>query len=286
MYIDTHAHLFRADFGDELDAVIQRAVDAGIDKIIVPGTTLSTCREAVALADRYEFIFACVGIHPHEASSATREALGEIERMADHPKVVAIGEIGLDYHYDFSPSDQQKKVFREQILTAAAKNLPIVVHTRESLADALAIVDACALEVQAWNQKPQRPLGVFHCFTGNSREAKEVLSRRFQVSYPGIVTFRNSPVVQTVRDIGAENILLETDAPYMTPVPLRGRRNEPAYLVHTARKISEILGLPERGLGAITSKNAELLFGITEANVGLRGSDHSIHDGGSHASGS
>ncbi len=264
MYTDTHAHLFREDFGNDLEDVIHRAADGGVDRIIVPGTSVATSKEAVELADRYGSIFACVGIHPHEASHATDGALREIGSLADHPKVVAIGEIGLDYHYDFSPHDQQKAILREQILIAAQKDLPIVVHTRESFNDTLDVVDTCLRELPAWKSNVQDVRGVFHCFTGNASEAREVLARHFFVSFPGIVTFKNSPVVETLRSVEAENILLETDAPYMAPVPFRGKRNEPAYLVHSARKISEILGLSEARLADITSKNANKLFSLDD----------------------
>ncbi len=260
MYIDSHAHLFRQDFGNELEDVIRRATDAGVDRIIVPGTNVNTSREALELAERYEFIYACVGIHPHEASNAADEQLRDIATLAEHPKVVAIGEIGLDYHYDFSPRERQKAILKDQILIAVQKGLPIVVHTRESLQDTLAVVDACMRECPAWRIDASNYRGVFHCFTGNVDEAKEVLSRRFLVSYPGIVTFKNSPVVETLRSVGAENILLETDAPYMAPVPLRGKKNEPAHLIYTARKTSEILGIRESELARITSANAVSLF--------------------------
>lgn len=260
MYIDTHAHLFREGFNNELEEVIQRALDAGVDRIVVPGTNVRSSREAVELAERFDFIFASVGIHPHEALNFDDSHLKEIEVLADHPKVVAIGEIGLDYHYNFSPHDRQMEVLREQIMLAAQKDLPIVVHTRESLEDTMTVIDRCIQERPHWMEGKRSARGVFHCFTGTANEAGRLIEKRFYVSYPGIVTFKNSPVLETLRNIGCENILLETDSPYMAPVPFRGKRNEPAHIVHIARKISEILGISEIELARITTLSAKKLF--------------------------
>jgi TatD DNase family protein len=269
MYIDSHAHLFNKDFGNDLDDVIHRAQDAGIDRIVVPGTDNKTSREALALADRYEFIYACVGFHPHEAATVTDGFLSEIESMADHSKVVAIGEIGLDYHYDFAPREKQIAVFKDQIDLAIRKDLPIVVHTRESLTDTIKVVEQCLIEHPQWRDEGstledvgRSGRGVFHCFTGSAGDAVHLFRKGFFVSYPGIVTFKNSPVTETLGQIGCENILLETDSPYMAPVPLRGKRNEPAHIVHVGKKISEILGLSEADIASVTSLNAVKLFGL------------------------
>ncbi len=271
MYIDSHAHLFRQDYDKDLDDVIQRARDAGVDRIVVPGTDEKTSREALELTEKYDFIYACVGIHPHEALKVTDRLLAEIESMADHQKVVAIGEIGLDYHLDFSPREKQIAVFKKQIDLAIRKSLPIVVHTRESLNDTIEIVDQCLLEQPQWrigrgpvakDRSPGR--GVFHCFTGSAIEAAKLFSKGFFISYPGIVTFKNSSVVETLKQIGCENILLETDSPYMSPVPLRGKRNEPAHIVYIGRKISEFLDMPENDVANVTSLNANNLFGFAE----------------------
>jgi len=274
MYIDSHAHLFSAEYSDELHDVIERARDAGVERIVVPGTDEKTSREALELADRYDFIFACVGFHPHEAAHASDTLLSEIESMTAHPKVVGVGEIGLDYHYNFSPRDLQKNVFKLQIELAARKNLPIVVHTRDSLEDTLNIVDACVSNLPRWGDVDglvggRKPTGrgVFHCFTGTAIEARHLFNKGFFVSYPGIVTFKNSPAAETLKDIGCENILLETDSPYLSPAPMRGKRNEPAYVIHVGRKVSELLGLPEADVAATTSLNARTLFGL-EANGG------------------
>jgi TatD DNase family protein len=271
MYIDSHAHLFNEDFGRDLHDVILRAQEAGVDKIIVPGTNEKTSHEALELAAKYEHIYACVGFHPHDAGKATDKLIGEIELLAAYRKVVGIGEIGLDYHYDFYPHDTQIAVFREQIEMAVRMNLPIIVHTRESLKETVEVVEEVLQAHPQWksgegkttnDSNPGR--GVFHCFTGTASEAVSLFNNGFVVSYPGIVTFKNSPVAETVSAIGCRHLLLETDSPYMSPVPLRGKRNEPANILHIARKIAELLNIPESDVARTTSLNAIKLFGLAE----------------------
>ncbi|MBI4428961.1 MAG: TatD family hydrolase [Ignavibacteriales bacterium] len=265
MYVDSHAHLFYEDFDEDLPDVIQRAIHAGVEKIIVPGTTLETSNEAVGLAEKYQLVFACVGFHPHEASKATDTQLAEIESLSRHPKVVAIGEIGLDYHYDFSPRDQQRNVFRKQIQIAIRRNLPIVVHTRESTADAFEIVREVSALNRQWKATEQGDKrGVFHCFTGSVEEANILFGLGFYVSYPGIVTFKNSPVLTTLKTIGLGRILLETDSPYMAPVPVRGKRNEPANIALTAKKMAEVLGERLDEVARVTKENATFLFALDQ----------------------
>ncbi|MCI0708422.1 MAG: TatD family hydrolase [Ignavibacteriae bacterium] len=262
MYIDSHAHLFYEDFRNDLPDVIRRAQDAGVETIVVPGTTRETSRDAVELSEKYPFIYACVGFHPHDASKADAEGLKEIEELSRHPKVVAIGEIGLDFHYDFSPRNKQESVFQAQIEIAVRRNLPIVVHTRESMSQAIETVQSAARKYPDWKMNDNAGRGVFHCFTGNTDEARELFQIGFYVSYPGIVTFKNSPVVDTLKAIGLKNVLLETDSPYLAPVPLRGKRNEPGNVSHIANKVAEICSLQPSEVGKITSENTRRLFGI------------------------
>ncbi|MGH2569053.1 MAG: TatD family hydrolase [Bacteroidota bacterium] len=269
MYIDSHAHLFYEDYQDDLEAVVRRAQEAGVEAIVVPGTTLETSREALRLAEQYPFIYACVGFHPHEASKATEQSLREIEALSTHEKVVAIGEIGLDFHYDFSPRENQQKVFADQIEIAVRRNLPIVVHTRESMAGAVAAVSEAVKRNPGWKASTRvggngsRPLrGVFHCFTGTTHEARQLFAMGFLVSYPGIVTFKNSSVLDTLKSIGVENILLETDSPYLTPAPHRGKRNEPANVVYVANKIAELFSAQPFEIAGVTAANTRALFGI------------------------
>jgi TatD DNase family protein len=269
MYIDTHAHLFDEVFKHDLPDVVARARDAGIETIVVPATTLETSREAIELAERFDLVYACVGIHPHEARTSSERQLEEIERLSHHRKVVAIGEIGLDFHYDFAPRDVQVNVFRIQTSVAIQRNLPIVVHTRESMAAALSIVEEMVVEHPTWRQRNSLAervsisgRGVFHCFTGTADDAARLFGAGFFVSYPGIVTFRKSPVAETLGDIGYQNILIETDSPYMAPEPMRGRRNEPANIVHIGKKVAELFDISEQELADVTSTNARRLFAI------------------------
>lgn len=273
MYIDSHAHIFSEYYNSDIDDVLTRARDAGVEAIIVPGTTIQTSEEAVALAQKHDDVFATVGIHPHEASKATPAILEQIEHLSENAKVVAIGEIGLDYHYDFAPRDVQGDVFIRQIEIAVRRNLPIVVHTRESLENAHATVEAAVKKHPAWRANQQNVhtrypalRGVFHCFPGGAEDVWKLLDLGFLVSYPGIVTFKNSPSIETLKKIGFDHILLETDSPYMSPVPLRGKRNEPANIVHTARKIAEVFGASEEDVARAARFNTKRLFNIGPAD--------------------
>jgi TatD DNase family protein len=269
MYVDSHAHIFLEDYQTDRDDVLKRAQEAGVECIVVPGTTVETSREAVELAERYDFVYACVGIHPHEASKATPEQLQKIEELSKHEKVVAIGEIGLDYHYNFSPPETQREVFKRQIKLAVQRDLPIVVHTRESLPEAVSIVQEAAGRAASWrpgfsniHSRFPSPKGVFHCFPGNAEEAWQLMDLGFFVSYPGIVTFKNSSALETVRKFGYDHILIETDSPYLTPVPHRGKRNEPAYIPLIARAIAEACDASAEDVARTTRLNAKRLFNI------------------------
>ena len=261
MLIDSHVHLFFEDFQADLDAVLDRARTAGVSRMVVPGTDLATSRAAVGLADRHPGIFACVGFHPHDAAKADAKALDAIEELSLHPKVVAIGEIGLDFYYDHSPRDRQREVFQAQVELAVRRGLPVVVHTRESIAETMAMARRVVAEHPAWRPADSGPArGVFHCFPGNSGEAMELRDLGFYVSYPGIVTFKKTTAIETVKELGYEKILLETDAPYLSPVPLRGTRNEPANLLLIARRIAEACEVPFERVAEATTSNARQLF--------------------------
>ena len=262
-YIDSHAHLFFIDYSEDLEAVLSRANEAGVSTIIVPGTDLKSSREALLLAEHYENIFACVGIHPHEVSKAGHQDLLEIQELSKNPKVVAIGEIGLDYHYDFSPRDLQRAFLAEQLEIAVRRNLPVVLHMRESTDDTFSIVENAVIKYPNWKEGRIKPMrGVFHCFPGTAEQAAYVHKIGFCISYPGILTFKKSECMEVVKLVGINNLLLETDSPFMAPVPLRGKRNEPANLVFIARKISEALDISEEEVARITSENAIRLFGL------------------------
>lgn len=271
MYIDSHTHLYDEEFRQDLDEVLKRAQDAGVEWLIVPGTNVETSRGAIALAERYPFVSACVGIHPHEAGKVGEGDLQTIEELTHHPAVVAVGEIGLDYHYNFAPATAQQQVFREQVLMAARRQLPVVVHTRESIDDAVAMVQDVVEHNAGWgenllNVHTRSPAGrgVFHCFMGSAEEAWRLLELGFYVSYPGIVTFKNSPVLGTLSRIGFDHILLETDSPYLAPVPMRGKRNEPSFLPLVAQKIASLFEVLPEDVARTARFNTKRLFRIGE----------------------
>ncbi|NLZ93109.1 MAG: TatD family hydrolase [Firmicutes bacterium] len=250
--IDTHAHLTDERFNEDLDDVLVRAKAAGLGKIISIGCDLPSSEAAIALAAANDNIFAAVGIHPHEASSAGQDALQALKKLADSPKVVAIGEIGLDYYYRFSSADQQKDVLRRQIRLAREMALPVIIHNRDAHEDILAILRA---------EKAYEVGGVMHCFSGDLNFAMQCLELGFYLSFAGIVTFKKPgdlPLV--VQEMPLERLLIETDSPYLAPVPFRGRRNEPAYVVHVAEKIAQLRQLEFSKIAEITTQNAQKLF--------------------------
>ena len=268
MFTDSHAHLFFKDFQDDLDNVIKRAKDAGVDYIVNPGTDLATSRRSIELAEKYEMIYACVGFHPHDASNADDESLKEIELLSNHPKVVAIGEIGLDYHYNYSLPERQREVFSRQIEIAQRRNLPIVIHSREAEDDTLRIVETMMNARSDWRVHDTKPArGVFHCFPGDVAMAKKVIDWGFYISFPGPITFGNklnkpNSMVDVATKISPEHILLETDSPYLTPAPNRGKRNEPSNIPHIAKKIAQLQDLSVEDIGRTTNVGAHKLFGI------------------------
>jgi TatD DNase family protein len=234
--IDSHCHLDDRRFNEDRDAVIQRALDAGVEALCTIGTGDGPPRldAAVDLADRHSRVWATVGVHPHHASKADDTTLATLEELARHPKVVALGEIGLDYHYDFSPRDRQRALFAEQLDLAGRLGLPIAIHTREAWEDTFAILEA------HWNPTPG---GIMHCFSGGPEEAARSVRMGFHVSIAGMVTYpKATNIHESARMVPLDRLLVETDAPYLPPAPHRGRRNEPAYLVETARRVAELRG--------------------------------------------
>ncbi len=269
MFIDTHAHLLASEFDDDRDEVIARAQRSGVEAIVVPGTDLSSSKQAIALAEKYDFIYACVGVHPHQASKGESDVFDQIERLSQHRKVVAIGEIGLDFYYDFSPREKQLQVFTRQLEIAVRRNLPVVIHTRESLVEAVKAIQETLSGNTYWrmDQTPPysrfpAPKGVFHCYSGDGKTAWDLLNMGFYVSFPGMVTFKNSVVAEAVRSVGIDHLMLETDSPYMAPVPLRGKRNEPANIHYVAEKIAELCECTEEDVARSARYNAKRLFGI------------------------
>ena len=254
MLIDTHAHLEMREFNDDREDVIKRAREAGVEYIITIGTTVESCRDAVLLADKYDFIYAAIGIHPHEVKDILHPAYEIIRHFAQHKKVVAYGEIGLDYHYENSPRTDQKRKFRDMLHEARELKLPVIVHDRDAHEDMLQILS------EEWSPELG---GVMHCFSGDADMAKRLIELGFLLSIAGPVTYPKAEALrEVVRQIPIERLLVETDAPYLAPVPMRGKRNEPAFVRHTAEAVAKVKGLTPDDVARITSFNAMQLFGM------------------------
>lgn len=256
MLIDTHAHLDSSKFDNDREEVISRALAAGIDTIVNVGFNRETIPTTMALAEKYPFIYAAVGWHPTDAVHMDLEAdLAWIEQLCSHPKVVAIGEIGLDYYWDTSPKEIQHTVFREQIRLARRLNKPIVIHNRDAHEDIIRLLK---------EEKASEVGGIMHCFSGSWETAKQCLDLNFHISFGGPVTFKNARVPKEVLEkVPLERLLLETDAPYLAPHPHRGQRNESTYVRLVAETAAEIKGLTLEEVARITSENGRRCLGIT-----------------------
>ncbi|QTD40221.1 TatD family hydrolase [Sporosarcina sp. Te-1] len=256
MFIDTHVHLNVDQYEEDLEEVIQRALDANVTKMVVIGFDRKTIEKAMELTEAYPFIYAVVGWHPVDAIDCTEEDLQWIESLAKHPKVVGIGEIGLDYYWDKSPKDVQQQLFRKQIHLARKVELPIIIHNREATADVVRILkEEGAREVG----------GIMHCFSGSVETARECIDMNFMISLGGPVTFKNAKMPkQVATDIPLEHLLIETDAPYLAPHPNRGKRNEPAYVTLVAEEIARLKNVPVEEIAETTTRNALKLFGISD----------------------
>ena len=258
MMIDTHTHLDDARYNDDRDAMIARAREAGVEQFVTIGCDLATSESAVALADRYPFVHASIGVHPHEVKHIQDNWYDEFRRLAQNKKVVAYGEIGLDYHYNHSSPKEQRERFREQIQLARELRLPVIIHTREAQDDTITILkDEHASEIG----------GVFHCFSGDARLAKDALDLGFYLSFSGILTFQNATALREIaRTAPLDRVLIETDCPYLTPVPHRGKRNEPAFVTHVAAQLAAIrsdeAGMSPETIALATTRNAKRLFKI------------------------
>jgi TatD DNase family protein len=249
--IDSHCHLDDRQFDDDREEAIRRARAAGVETMLAIGTGEGPpdLEAAIRLADQHAFIYATVGVHPHDAAKAGEATFEQLERLVRHPKVRAMGEIGLDYHYDFSPRDVQRAVFERQLALAASAGLPVVIHTREAWADTLCILRAAAPKA-----------GIMHCFTGDAAQAYEALDLGFHLAFGGVLTFPKAEAVrEAARITPADRLLVETDCPYLAPVPMRGKRNEPAFVVDTARCLGMVRGCPVEEIAAQTTANFERL---------------------------
>lgn len=261
--IDSHAHIYGRDFLPDFSDMLQRAEESGLSHIITVGADLESSRAAVELASLYPQIYCAVGIHPHDAARVTDKCYDVIRQLAtEHGKVVAIGEIGLDFFRDRSPRDVQEMVFRRFIRLARELSLPVIIHDRDAHGRVLAILR---------EEKAAEVGGVLHCFSGNLEMSRECIEMGFHISIPGTVTYANSDQLrEVVRGTRIEHLLIETDSPYLPPLPHRGKRNEPAFVRITAEKVAELKGLSLEDVGRITSLNAMRLFGIGAAEQQAR----------------
>jgi TatD DNase family protein len=265
MFVDSHAHLEMEQFDADRVQMIARAHDGGIEKIVAigSGTGPGSLDCGIQLAEQYEFIYATIGIHPHEAKLATDADFQELEQLAKRPKVIAWGEIGLDYFYDHSPRELQQQVFLRQMELARAAKLPIVIHCRPSAGSDDAWDDCLNLLEQHWGAS--RLGGILHCFTGAWPYAKRALDLGFMISFAGNITF---PKAQTIRDaakeVPLERVLIETDSPFLAPAPHRGKRNEPLFVKEVARQLGEIRGRSTEEIGSQTAVNFHNFFKLGE----------------------
>lgn len=255
--VDTHAHLDFAKTQEQLEEMLERAWAVGLEQIVTIGASreFDSNLRALEIANKYERVFATVGIHPHDARVVTPKVLEDIEALArSEEKVKAIGEIGLDYHYDHSPREKQREAFAQFIQMAHRVQMPVIIHSREAEQDTIDIL--C-------QEEAQRCGGVLHCFSGTRWLAEQALELDFYVSFSGIVTFKSAPIIQEVAKMVPEDrILVETDAPFLAPVPKRGRRNEPSYVAHTLRFIAGLRGVEPMELAHITTRNARRFYGL------------------------
>ena len=254
-YFDSHCHLTDAAFRDDREAVLVRAAERGVRGVVTIASDLADARAALDLARERPAVWCTAGIHPHAAGEAGPGDLDAIAALArDEERVVALGETGLDYHYDNAPRTVQRELFARHLELGAELGLPVVVHSREADADVAAALDAM----------PGRTLGVLHCFTGGPLAFERALARGWYVSFSGIASFRTFGAADLLREVPRERLLIETDAPYLAPVPYRGRRNEPAFVVDVARAVAEHLGADAEDVGRLTAANARRFYGLEE----------------------
>ncbi len=253
--IDSHCHLDFDVYDGRREKVIADAAEAGVQMLVNIGVDLPSSRHSVELAEKYDNIYATVGVHPHDAKTLTKGVLAELKELAQQPKVVAIGEIGLDFYRNLSPADVQKEAFRTQIELAIELSLPIVIHTRNSFRETLDIL---------MDYLPLLKGGVFHCFPGTVEDAEKVISLGFHLSVGGVVTFKKAKMAQVAAEVPLERLLLETDSPYLTPVPFRGKENQPAYVAYVYKKVAELRGMPLSELEKNVDRTVQKFFGLAE----------------------
>ncbi len=251
---DSHCHLESENFQNDLPQVMQRMAQAGVRRCVLAGSDLETSRHIVALARKHEGMYGAVGVHPHEARTWTDETEAELERMLVQPRVVAVGEIGLDYFYDLSPREKQREVLIRQLDLARRMNVPAVFHVRDAHGDMLEVLR---------QRRGKLPAGVMHCYSGSVESAREYLDLGFYLSFAGPVTFKKANKLQEAAHFcPADRLLVETDSPYLAPVPMRGKRNEPAFVYYVAEMVAQLRGVSTEELADTAARNACRLFGI------------------------
>ena len=251
LLFDTHAHLDDRKFDADRDDIIQKIIDSGVGKVVNVGADMKSSQRSIELAKKYDFIYASVGVHPHDAEKMTDSDLSTLEKWANNPKVVAIGEIGLDYFYDNSPRDKQKYWFEKQLFLAEKLNKPVIIHDRDAHEDTLNILSKSTAR------------GILHCYSGSAEMAKQVVDMGFYISFAGPLTYKNSRhSVETARVIPIDKILIETDCPYLAPDGHRGERNDSSLVRLVCEKLAEIKDIPFEEVARITYQNAERVYGL------------------------
>jgi TatD DNase family protein len=264
---DTHCHLYFDTYDQDLDQVIQRAEETGVGRILVPAIDLETSREALRLVERYQLVFAAVGVHPNSGMTWKHDTLVELRDLAAHSRVVAIGEIGLDYYRQHAPQELQRKILEDQLSLAADLDLPVILHVRNQSDELRSCMEDLLGMLESWQQalpgrgKGQRIRGVVHSFSGNPNESRRALKAGFLLGINGAITFKNAELLrEVVSQTGLEKILIETDGPFITPHPFRGKRNEPAHVRYIVDKISEVKGIDPSRVAEQTAVNAKQIF--------------------------
>ena len=258
MLVDTHAHIYLDRFDEDREAVLQRARNAGVDIIVMPAIDVPSIEQAVALCEQHDGLYAMAALHPSAVNDATDADFEAVTGWCDDPHVVAVGESGLDYYWDRSFDAKQQDYFRRHIRLAIATDVPLIIHNREATDDVLRILE----EEKAASDHPERLRGILHCFVDPPEVAQRARELGFLVGLGGILTFKNSEVDEYVRDIPMEQIVVETDAPYLAPEPNRGQRNEPAYVRHVADTLARVKDLPIAEVERITTENARRIYGL------------------------
>ena len=253
---DSHCHLENGRFESDLPEVMARMEDAGVRRCILAGSDMETSQQIVALTTEHPNVFGVVGIHPHDAKTWTDDCYDRIREWVKEDRIVGVGEIGLDYYYDHSPRDVQQEVFVKQLLLAHELNLPAVFHVRDAHGDVLSILRA---------HRSELPSGVVHCYCGSVESAREYLDMGFYISFAGPITFKNAnKLLDAAKYVPLDRILVETDSPYLAPVPMRGRRNEPAFVQYVAQTVADLRGMDAEAFAQIAAENTCRLFGISE----------------------